>query len=298
MPAPSAQGWAFQLVSGSPPGGIAGTYWTTTRAGTFSANAIDGATTPVSVTLSALSSTGSLSATWRTGDFEAFASQMAPSISSIGHGANVRAVPYGLAGAAGLSSPIVTLASLSVPAGVPSLSTNGVQWGRFLPAGWQEYVTTSFIVTTPFTAPGATVQAGLSTSISTTDQLSSATTLAPRTSPPRHPTVAGLDGLAPQAGVGATPRLAWNAPDMGDTGSYAVSLYALGVSGSSTRLTLVATFRVRGRHLDVPDGLLQAGTSYTAAISAIDTPTFDWSKPLHQKFPSATASVVLAAFTP
>jgi len=110
--------------------------------------------------------------------------------------------------------------------------------------------------------------------------------------------VSSRDALAPQSGVGQTPRLAWDAPDLGDTGLYDVFVYSVHNYNGATTFPSIASFRVRGRYVDMPEGLLQAGTTYTATIVALHLPSFDWTRPLRLGFPIARASVVLAPFTP
>jgi hypothetical protein len=117
-------------------------------------------------------------------------------------------------------------------------------------------------------------------------------------SPPRRPTISSLDGLAQQTGVGLTPRLAWDLPDHGAPDGYSVTLYRLDNVGGRNSFTPQAFSRGTSRHLDLPAGMLVSGQTYPATIAALHAPAFDPARPLHASYPVASASVVLAPFSP
>jgi hypothetical protein len=82
------------------------------------------------------------------------------------------------------------------------------------------------------------------------------------------PAINGLSLFTPQTGVGITPSLSWSAPATGAPTSYRVTIYRLYVSGTASATSPVATWAVSSTSVTVPAGVLAAGQTYFAELTA------------------------------
>jgi len=275
-----------------------GTLRVAATAGSFTGVAVsDGLAVDAAVALSPVAQTGSVAADWKTSQFEVYKTQMAPSGSTFNHELAVEVVPHSTAPMPTLSAA-ANLLELSESDGTTDQSLGSLSYGQFLPSFWKEFRRARYMGMYRVTAPGATVPAGFGPAILVRDPQPATGAVVPRVSPPRNPTVNGLDALQPQAGVGLTPTFAWSAPDLGTPTDYLLNVTSLKASGASTVPASVYSMRVLGTKVTVPSGVLQTGTTYVAFLTARLRPGVAATSPGRQALPDASGGAVLAAFTP
>ncbi len=266
-------------------------------AGSFTGVAVtDGLPADAKVSLSP-AQTGSVDADWKTSQFEVYRSQLAPAGATFSHELAVEVVPHSTAPMPNLAGSAVVL-QLAEPDGTVDQALGSLSYGQFLPSYWRELRRARYMGVYPVTAPGATVPAGFGASIAVRDPQPASGAIVPRVSPPRGPTGSGLDAFQPQAGVGLTPTFAWSPPDLGTPTDYELNLLSLAASGASTTAASIYSMRVHGTKVTVPPGLLRAGTSYFAFVVARVRPGVPDTSPWREALPDASASAVLATFSP
>src|SRR5262249_16918532 len=107
----------------------------------------------------------------------------------------------------------------------------------------------------------------------------------------------GHSALRTQTGVGTTGLLTWSPPSVGSAQRYPIQLFELatepsGSGGLVTTSTAIGRYRVRGTHLLIPQGVLKAGKSYVAVVTATTSET------LIDFLPSSESSLVSSPFSP
>ena len=105
-----------------------------------------------------------------------------------------------------------------------------------------------------------------------TDQLPDADhPIVPLVTPPRHPTIAGMDLFADHDGVGSFPTIAWSAPAQGTPTAYIVRVLHWSIDPTGTSPVVVATLIVPGDVTSVrmPDRVLAPGEHYFLDLAAI-----------------------------
>jgi hypothetical protein len=124
-------------------------------------------------------------------------------------------------------------------------------------------------------------------------------TIAPMIAPVRNPKIGGLDLMTPHTGVGLTPTITWDAPEMGRPTCYLVRVREVMTYGIDTDLREVATFRTTEASLVLPPTLLSSGASYILGIQAQAFPDYEGtSTPFQNGLPAAFAAIASAQFTP
>jgi hypothetical protein len=118
--------------------------------------------------------------------------------------------------------------------------------------------------------------------------------IAPVLGPVTAPQLNGSDAFQATSGVGLTPQLSWSAPSVGSATSYNVVLY------DTSTMAAVLTANVRNASFDIPPGILSAGATYLAVITANGNAPWDrLDAPLYRYgLPSYSADCVTAGFAP
>ena len=120
--------------------------------------------------------------------------------------------------------------------------------------------------------------------------------------PVRNPTINGLSLYSNQAGVGLTPTLAWEAPDLGLPQTCHVSVYQLLASGAATTSTFVAQFYLEGNQtsMTLPTGILTPGGTYYFMIGAVSDSTYNPASAPYaaHKFPYGSSMTLSNMVTP
>lgn len=287
-----------QLSVRTPGGAEAGeTYTAASRAFTTSTlTVVDGATTTVSGTLTALPQTGALSVDWRMTSFEALRTSVHPSASLAGHALYVGAFPDGTRGTYTAAPDLMSFAPGSTGRDRSFSFSYGNPYPGFTEAG---HVETAFSVAL---APPLATPFSFYTSVSSTAALPelAASPLQARLGPARTPRIQARDAFSTQLGVGLTPRLEWSAPSVGQPTSYLVRISEVTVNAGAARLgTVVGQLYTAGTHVIVPPGMLTTGRYYFAQLVARSSANSDFqTRPLRSAWPEAEATVITGVFAP
>jgi hypothetical protein len=156
-----------------------------------------------------------------------------------------------------------------VPAGTPQLAGT-LYYGRFLSSLWNEWRGTTFRADVTYLAAGATNPLVETASLVRRDALPvAAGTIVPGVTPVRLPLVNGADALTDQASVTGTPLLSWLPPATGSPTAYLVQVYELKASGPSSVSAEVLRYATSATAVTIPPGVLAAGATYYARITAL-----------------------------
>ncbi|HZW89669.1 MAG TPA: hypothetical protein VFF12_11370 [Myxococcaceae bacterium] len=260
----------------------------------------DGATTPLSAALAPVAQTSSFDLTLRRGEFDALRADVGTGAQIAFSFTGVDALPAGLAaGVIGGTPDLVTALVLPGTTDVPLSAT----YGNPFPARWSRFGFLATIYRVPISVPtpGGPVTFTQSANVFFQADLSSFTVhgLRPLVGPVHAATVGGQPMLAGASGVGTTPRVAWEAPLVGQPTSYTVRLQELTVSGSSVSSRTLANILTHQRHVRIPTGLMVPGGKYVIVVNADLTGPFDQAQtPLRTGYPVAVAPAVSGVITP
>ena len=122
------------------------------------------------------------------------------------------------------------------------------------------------------------------------------------TTPPRAPTINGLDLFTDHDGVGVTPTIAWQKPSVGQPTAYVINIDHWELDSFSGGLSPVVSLIVPGdvTSVRVPARVLESGEHYMMQIDAMYQAGQDVR--LHSLntvgVPSGTASVITGTFVP
>lgn len=178
---------------------------------------------------------------------------------------DVYAQPGGLAHGFFASTPDVLIVKPAAGTSDVSLTAS---WGNPFPSSWPlvAQVGASFAVS--YTASGATA-ATFDGAVYTVAPFAGLTSpVAPIIGPVQSPTIDGSDAFADTPGASATPVIAWKPPALGTASSYTVSIYSIDNQAGATAFNWVTSLYTSATTVDVPPGLLVAGSSYLIAITA------------------------------
>jgi hypothetical protein len=248
------------------------------------------------VPLAAAPQTGSIATSVRGDLFTAIAAQVNPdataplaSIAAVG-------VPRSATYPDAPDYPLAQLFFLALDSGTTGAFDLGTRtYGRFLEPRWDEYRVVSYAYPVTY-ATGVRVDGHV-------DALEpaawpQAAAAVPVLGPPRTPRINGADAFAFAAGVGTQPVFSWMAPSIGMATSYDVTIGAfLNVQPGDVGEVRVTVHG--GTSFLVPPGLLRAGVTYYARVTARSAP---WDVPRRAPFrggvPLYTADCLTAAFQP
>lgn len=271
----------------------------------------DGAGASVGLGLGAPTSTAALPAgTWALSAFEAELPSVNPAATTgaTPHALTVAASPHplGAPGPAARGAPVLLRVRAPLAGAGPDPTLGALSYGRFLDAAWSEWLGVELAASVAYTAPGAASASAEAASIGWRVPASPAPTppWAPAVTPVRAPQLTPAGGapaslFADLTGVGATPTLSWTAPATGAPTSYAVELFRLDAAGGATVRTPVATWLTAATSVALPPGLLAAGSTYYARITAraVAGDAFA-TAPLRRQEAAAWAQVLTGTFAP
>ncbi|ATB30390.1 hypothetical protein [Melittangium boletus] len=103
-----------------------------------------------------------------------------------------------------------------------------------------------------------------------------------RISPPRRLTVDGTDAQRSSTLGSLTPRIAWEAPQLGTPTAYRVLISRLTVEGTRTRAFTEAYLTTTDTSLQLPPDILQPGQTYVFIVTSHLTPGVDLATSLHK----------------
>jgi hypothetical protein len=176
-------------------------------------------------------------------------------------------------------------------------------YGHVLDATWNEWREVGFTATTPFLAPGATTPVDAVASVGRREAMATlaAGPIAPTLAPVQSPLVGNgaVTSVSTPSPVGPAPAVSWTAPATGAPTHYTVEVFRLSASGTGSSSTLVATFATGATQVQLPTGVLDAGSVYFARITAsASTPDPFDTQPNRSGATSAWASTLTGTFTP
>lgn len=177
------------------------------------------------------------------------------------------------------------------------------------PADWGTHLAvrgsalTSFSVPLPSggDAPALQVSSGVSLALELPATQTGALTVQPLVGAARALSLNGQVATgAPLVGVGTTPLVSWQAPELGTPDFYRVSVHELSVSNTTGKTTssLVADFFTESTSLRIPADILASGKHYYLRV--VTTKSSRWSpvKPFLTQYGEGTATALSSRFTP
>lgn len=175
------------------------------------------------------------------------------------------------------------------------------EWGTFL--SLRANTTTDMSVPLPSggEAPALKVRGGVSLSIPVAASQSGAPVIQPLVGPARSLMVNGQSATgAPLTGIGTTPLVSWQAPELGNPDFYRVSVYELRVSASTgrTTATFVSDFFTESTSLRIPADILASGKHYYLRVLATKSSRWSPDKPFLTQFGEGTAISLSSRLSP
>jgi hypothetical protein len=125
-----------------------------------------------------------------------------------------------------------------------------------------------------------------------------ANALEPKIGPVAAPRINGKDAFVAQTSVGLSPALSWSAPAFGSASDYTVNIQMISVPDSESDIGQIIAGVHGSTSFTVPPGLLKAGKTYAAIITAADAPSHDPNRPFRFGLPFYSADAVTNTFTP
>ncbi len=234
----------------------------------------------ITAVLAASAQTGSIAVHWSLSQFEPFLAQMNPSATTLAsaHALVVGASPFALTAAGPLAHGTPSLFVLQAPSLTGDLDlATPLSYGHLdtgtAPA-WNEWRGVSFTGQVSYFAPGAATALVEQVSVGRREPMAAAGPIVPTLGPVLSPLITSTAGLASSAfstltGLGLAPKISWTAPATGVPSSYTVDLYRLYLPTPSTSGSVrVASWRTNETSIALPAGVLAAGQTYYARITA------------------------------
>ena len=211
---------------------------------------------------------------WNRSEFDAASAEIRPS--SVGPAGSqtflFRAMPGGTMFGTSPLAPIVLALDTSALTTTADLDVPFTLSNPY-PASW---LFNDFVMTYPVTldvpgVPGSTVQLGVNIETNTNELPSASHPIRPLVSPPRSPTIGGLDLFGDHDGVGLTPSIAWQKPAVGEPTAYILTIERWELQVGDASLAPVASLVVPGDVTSVrmPARVLQPGEHYLMQIAAV-----------------------------
>jgi hypothetical protein len=282
-------------------------YRALTRAGVARGfTVVDGQAATLSVALAPVAQPRALTLRWKGSEFAALAAQAGPGARPAAAPAlAIRALPEALAQHSSLFSRLYgalpTLVELGPVSGSEDIDQTVAFGDPFGSTGaaWTEFVTVVYPV--PVAVQTAQGNASLTAMMVAAVPVSALVdgVIAPPLSPVRQPRIAGAPLDSARAGVGTSPTLTWQPPEIGTSTSYRVAVYALDASSLGVHATRIATLDTTATSLQIPASVLSPGGSYVVAITAVAGDGVDLAaRPFSASLPYASADFVSAVITP
>jgi len=233
----------------------------------------DGQAASIPARLEPLALDGTLEVDWDPAVFEAHRPALGPpartSLGPVPHRLTVAANAVGLEYPAPAASGSPELVVMTLP-GSASRAAGSVWYGRFLPSHWKEWRGVSFSADVAYVAPGATTPWLERSEIETRTALPvAAGPFTPAVTPVGSPQIGGASALEDRVGVGESPTISWSAPSVGTPTGYLVEVSRLDVKDGATISTPVLRYATARLHVALPPGMLEAGATYFARITAL-----------------------------
>jgi len=282
-------------------------YRALTRAGVARGfTVVDGQAATLSAALAPVGPPRTLTLRWKGSEFAALAAQAGPGARPAPAPAlAVRALPEPLARHSSLFNRLYgalpTLVELGPISGADDLEQTVAYGDPFgsTAAAWTEFVTVVYPIPVAVPTPHGSVSLSAMIVAAVPVGALGDGVIAPALSPVREPRVAGAPLDAPRAGVGTSPTLSWQPPEIGTSTSYRVAVYALDASPLGVHANRIATLHTTATSLQLPATVLSPGGSYVVVITAFAGDGLDLAaRPFSASLPYAAADFVSAVITP
>jgi hypothetical protein len=233
----------------------------------------DGQAASIATALEPLVLTGTVDVDWDPAAFEAYQHALGPpartALGATPHRFTIAANAFSLAYPSPAAAGAPELVFMTLPGGA-ARAAGPVWYGRFLPSQWNEWQGVSFSAEVSYLAPGANRPWIESSGIERRDPLPApAGAFAPAVTPAMAPQIGGVDAFQDRTGVGETPVLSWSAPSKGSPTGYVVEVCRLDAKAGATTSTAVLRFNTPRQSIRIPPGVLEAGRTYFARITAL-----------------------------
>lgn len=297
----------FQLTGKNVnPPGPNGRYFALTKAGVATPFAMaEGAATAMTVELADVPQSRALTVHVRRSQFDALRAQVGPDAQpsqTFQQSLFIHALPR--AQQRGFFHAAPRVARFFASAGSEDYDQSFSYGNPFKTAGfeWDEFMIARHNFFVPVLAAGATTAADLEVGFMAQLPVSALAldgAIAPVITPVRNARIASLDLMTPQTGVGLTPTVTWDAPEIGAPTCYSVRLRQVAVVGATTTVAVVASFLTTATSLTLPGTLLSSGSSYVLEIEAQAIPDYQGTRaPFVNGLPAVFANAATAQFTP
>jgi hypothetical protein len=239
-----------------------------------------------------------LTATFQRSAFEALRTDLGPNVratTAATWSLLVDALPAAaLSGAREMSTPDLVIDSS--PAATTDLSVDYSYSNPLATGGvpWSEYVIAYYSVVVPNPAIQLTFYDEITVGLPI-DMVRTSGVIAPVVSAPTGLQINGEDGYASADSVGATPTLTWQPPSVGTASGYEIFVTAF--DANEVRLGYVLVAYTAETSFEIPDGLLVAGESNVAQVTAISSPGYSVTTPFIEPLPDGRATTTTGAFT-
>jgi hypothetical protein len=299
--------WVAQMAA-SPTSDGRTYYRALTRAGVARGfTVIDGQAATLSAALAPVAQPRELTLRWKGSEFAALAAQAGPGARPAAAPAlAIRALPELLARHNNLFSrhyaALPTLVELGPISGAEDVDQPVAYGNPFASTGaaWTEFVTVVYAMPVAVRTPqgSASLSAAIVAAVPVS-ALGDTGVISPPLSPVREARIAGAPLDAPSAGVGISPTVTWQPPEIGTSTSYRVAVYALDASPLGVTPTKIATLHTNTTSLQLPGSVLSPGSSYVLTITAVAADGTDLAvQPFIGALPYASADYVSAVITP
>jgi hypothetical protein len=267
---------------------------------------IDGQVTTLSAALAPVAQPRQLTLRWKGSEFAALAAQAGPGARPAAAPAlAIRALPEPLARHSSLFNRLYTalptLVELGPIAGSEDIDQAIAYGNPFASpaAAWTEFVTVIYPMPVAVQTPQGSASLTAMMVAAVPVRALTNGVIAPPLSPVREARIAGAPLDAPRTGVGTSPTVTWQPPEIGTSTGYRVTVYVLDASPLGVNATRIASFQTRVPSLQIPSSVLSSGGSYVLSITAVAADGADLAaQPFSAPLPYASADYVSAVITP
>jgi hypothetical protein len=187
--------------------------------------------------------------------------------------------------------------------------TLSFEYANPFPAAWDTFMSvrantlTNYSVPLPEggEAPALQVRVGVTQTYPVPATQTGASIIQPLLSPVRALKVNGQSATgAPLTGIGTTPLVSWEAPEIGRPSFYRVNLYELRVSATTgrTTATFVSDFFTESTSLRIPADVLASGKHYYLRVIANTSSLWNPDRPFLTQFGEGRATALSSRFSP
>jgi hypothetical protein len=158
---------------------------------------------------------------------------------------------------------------------------------------WSDFVSVAYAM--PVVIPTGGVTYAMVVQAIPVDALAGGQAVAPTISPVRNVKINGESTGVEHAGVGATPTISWDAPELGTASTYAVTIQAIVPVGTGKTVMTAGTFYTTSTSVTLPAKAMRDVREYVVNVAAISAKDHNLAaRPLLGTVPYASAEYVTA----